>query len=130
MTRQHFQHLNASNRIIFRAKILNKGNPMIALTRNISDLGGIVSAIDVVRPAIDGIIRDFSIDTEGVDYIQAILEAMQSQPWVEWSRHSESSGASVNVRFKTAVYRHWEKRCEMAHPPLAYDLGSTTLPWP
>ena len=53
---------------------------MIALTRNISDLGGILSAIDVVRPAIDGIIRDFSIDTEEVDHIQAILEMMQSQP--------------------------------------------------
>ena len=38
---------------------------MIALTRNISDLGGILSAIDVVRPAIEGIIRDSSIDTEG-----------------------------------------------------------------
>ena len=62
---------------------------MIALTRNISDLGGILSAIDVVRPAIDGIIRDFSIDTEGVDHIQAILEMMQSQPGVEYISHSD-----------------------------------------
>ena len=89
MTRQHFQHPNASNRIIVRAKILSKGTPMIALTRNISDLGGILSAIDVVRPAIDGIIRDFSIDTEGVDHIQAILEMMQSQPGVEYISHSD-----------------------------------------
>ena len=61
MTRHHFQHHNASNKIIVRAKILSKGTSMIALTRGISDLGGILSAIDVVRPAIDGIIRDFSI---------------------------------------------------------------------
>ena len=52
MTRQHFQHLS-------------KGTPMIALTRNISDLGGILSAFDVVKPAIDGIVRDLSIDTDG-----------------------------------------------------------------
>ena len=52
---------------------------MIALTRNISDLGGILSAINANRPGIDGIIRGFSIDTEGVDHIQAILEMMQSQ---------------------------------------------------
>ena len=59
------------------------------MTRNISDLGGILSAIDVVRPAIDGIIRDFSIDTEGVDHIQAILEMMQSQPGVDYISHSD-----------------------------------------
>jgi len=62
---------------------------MIALTRNISDLGGILSAIDVVRPANDGIIRDFSIDTEGVEHIQAILQMMQSQPGVEYISHSD-----------------------------------------
>ena len=56
---------------------------MWALTRNISDLGGILSAIDVVRPALDGMIRDFSIDTEGVDHIQAILEMMESQQGLE-----------------------------------------------
>ena len=89
MTRQHFHQPNASNRIIVRAKILSKGTPMIALTRKISDLGGILSAINVVRPATDGIIRDFSIDTEGVDHIQAILEMMQSQPGVEYISHSD-----------------------------------------
>ena len=57
----------------------SKDTPMIALIHNISDLGGILSAIDVNRPAIDGIIMDFSIDTEEVDHIQAILEMMQSQ---------------------------------------------------
>ena len=62
---------------------------MIALTRNISDLGGILYAIDVVRPANDGIIRDFSIDTEGVEHIQAILQMMQSQPGVEYISHSD-----------------------------------------
>ena len=91
MTRQHFQHPNASNRIIVRAKILNKGTPMIALTRNISDLGGILSTIDIVRPANDGIIRDFSIDTEGVEHIQAILQMMQSQPGEEYISHSDQT---------------------------------------
>ena len=89
MTRHHFQHLNASKRIIVRAKILNKGTPIIALTRNISDLGGILSAIDVVRPALNGMIRDFSIDTEGVDHIQAILRIIQFLQWVEYISHSD-----------------------------------------
>jgi hypothetical protein len=69
MTRQHFYHPNASNRVIVCAKILSKGTPTIALTHNISDLREILSAIDVVRPANDGIIRDFSIDTDEVEYI-------------------------------------------------------------
>ena len=34
-------------------------------------------------------IRDFSIDTEGVDHIQAILEMLQSQPGVEYISHSD-----------------------------------------
>ena len=66
ITCQHFQHPYASNRTLFE-----KGTPMIALTRNFSDLGGILSAIDVVRPAIDGIIN-FSIDREKVDHIEDI----------------------------------------------------------
>ena len=59
------------------------------MTRNISDLGGILSAIDVVRPALDGMIRDFSIDTEGVDHIQAILRIIQSLQWIEYISHSD-----------------------------------------
>ena len=62
---------------------------MIALKRTISDLGEILSAIDVFRPANDGIIRDFGIDTEGVEHIQAILQMMQSQPGVEYISHSD-----------------------------------------
>ena len=64
---------------------------MIALSRNISDLGGILSTIDIVRPANDGIIRDFSIDTEGVEHIQAILQMMQSQPGEEYISHSDQT---------------------------------------
>ena len=91
ITRQHFHHPNASNRIIVHAKILSKGTPTIALTHHISGFGGILSAIDVVRPANDGIIRDFSIDTEGVEHIRPILEMMQSQPGVEYIRHSDQT---------------------------------------
>ena len=89
MTRHYFQHHNASNKIIVLAKILSKDTLMTALTRKISDLGGILSAIDVLTPAVDGIIRDFSIYAEGVDHIQAILEMLQSQPGVEYISHSD-----------------------------------------
>ena len=110
MTRHYFQHPNASNRIIVRAKILSKGTLMWALTRNISDLGGILSAIDVVRPAFDWMIRDFSIDTEGVDHIQAILEMLQSQPGVDHISHSDRTFLIYQgVRSKFRIVHRWRQ---------------------
>lgn len=50
------------------------------------------------------------------------------QPWVEWSRNH--GGLNKQQRFEGAVFRHWEKTCELPHPPKNYDLGSTTLTWP
>ena len=89
MPNQLIHHPNASNRIIVRAKVLSKGTPMIELTRRISEMGGSISAIDIVRPVRDGIIRDISIDTDGSDHTRVILEMIADLPGVKYISHSD-----------------------------------------
>jgi malate dehydrogenase (oxaloacetate-decarboxylating) len=82
-------HPNASNRIILRAKVNSKGTPMVELTRKISELGGSIGAIDIVRPAPDGIIRDISIDTNNHDHALEIVSAVKIMPGVTYLSHSD-----------------------------------------
>ena len=62
---------------------------MIASTRNIPNPGWILNAIDVVRPATEGISNESNIYMKLVDHIQAILTMMQCQPGAEYISHSD-----------------------------------------
>ena len=53
-------------------------------------------------------IRDFSIDTEAVDHIQAILRIIQSLQWVEYISHSDRKflihlGGKIEIQHRAAL---------------------------
>ena len=52
---------NASNSIIVRLKIDNKVGMLARVNRVISEMGGVVGAIDLVGPENGFLVRDFSI---------------------------------------------------------------------
>ena len=84
----------------------------VALTRNISDLGGILSAIDVVNLQLMESLETLVLI---VDHIQA---RMQSQPGVEYISHSDRTFLiHLGARLKLSCTDEDERRSSMAYTP-------------
>ena len=58
---------NASNSIIVRLNIDNKIGMLASVTQTISEMGGVVGAIDLVQPEAGVLVRDISIFTHDPD---------------------------------------------------------------
>ena len=65
---------NPSNSIIVRLKIANKIGMLAKITNIISEMGGNLDAIDIVRPTSDALVRDISIFTHSEDHGLKIVE--------------------------------------------------------
>jgi len=78
---------SASNSIIVRLKLANKVGVLARVTSIISEMGGNIGAIDLVRPEVGSLVRDINIFTWNVEHGEEIVAALKSVPSVEFIHH-------------------------------------------
>ena len=99
---------NASNSIIVRLKIDNKVGMLASVNRVISEIGGVVGAIDLVGPEDGVLVRDISIFTNDPDHSDKIVESIKKTPGVEFVNFSDRTflmhlGGKISVRNRIPV---------------------------
>ena len=99
---------NASNSIIVRLKIDNKVGMLASVNRVISEMGGVVGAIDLVGPEDGVLVRDISIFTNDPDHSDKIVESIKKTPGVEFVNFSDRTflmhlGGKISVRNRIPV---------------------------
>ena len=99
---------NASNSIIVRLKIDNKVGMLASVNRVISEMGGIVGAIDLVGPEDGVLVRDISIFTNDPDHSDKIVESIKKTPGVEFVNFSDRTflvhlGGKISIRNRIPV---------------------------
>ncbi len=65
---------NPSNSVIVRLRLFNEVGVLNRVTQKISDLGGNIGAIDIVRPEPDALIRDITIFTHNPEHGEILVE--------------------------------------------------------
>ena len=99
---------NASNSIIVRLKIDNKVGMLASVNRVISEMGGVVGAIDLVGPEDGVLVRDISIFTNDPDHSDKIVESIKKTPGVEFVNFSDRTflvhlGGKISIRNRIPV---------------------------
>ena len=99
---------NASNSIIVRLKIDNKVGMLASVNRVISEMGGVVGAIDLVGPEDGFLIRDVSIYTNDPDHSDKIVESIKKIPGVKFVNFSDRTflvhlGGKISIRNRIPV---------------------------
>ena len=99
---------NASNSIIVRLKIDNKVGMLASVNRLISEMGGVVGAIDLVGPEDGVLVRDISIFTNNPEHSDKIVESIKKTPGVEFVNFSDRTflvhlGGKISIRNRIPV---------------------------
>ena len=99
---------NASNSVIVRLKIDNKVGMLASVNRVISEMGGVVGAIDLVGPEDGVLVRDISIFTNDPDHSDKIVESIKKTPGVEFVNFSDRTflvhlGGKISIRNRIPV---------------------------
>ena len=99
---------NASNSIIVRLKIDNKVGMLASVNRVISEMGGVVGAIDLVGPEEGVLVRDISIFSNDPDHSDKIVESIKKTPGVEFVNFSDRTflvhlGGKISIRNRIPV---------------------------
>ena len=99
---------NASNSIIVRLKIDNKVGMLASVNSVISEMGGVVGAIDLVGPEDGVLVRDISIFTNDPDHSEKIVESIKKIPGVEFVNFSDRTflvhlGGKISIRNRIPV---------------------------
>ena len=99
---------NASNSIIVRLKIDNKVGMLASVNRVISEMGGVVGAIDLVGPEDGVLVRDISIFTNDPDHSDKIIESIKKTPGVEFVNFYDRTflvhlGGKISIRNRIPV---------------------------
>ncbi|MFL2772707.1 MAG: NAD-dependent malic enzyme [bacterium] len=80
---------NPSNSVIVRLRLFNEVGVLNRVTQKISDLGGNIGAIDIVRPELDALIRDITIFTHNQEHGEKLLEGLREIEDVEFINFSD-----------------------------------------
>jgi malate dehydrogenase (oxaloacetate-decarboxylating) len=99
---------NASNSIIVRLKIDNKVGMLASVNRLISEMGGVVGAIDLVGPEDGVLVRDISIFTNNPEHSDKIVESIKKTSGVEFINFSDRTflvhlGGKISIRNRIPV---------------------------
>ena len=99
---------NASNSIIVRLKIDNKVGMLASVNQVISEMGGVVGAIDLVGPEDGVLVRDISIFTNDPNHGEKIVESIKKTPGVEFVNFSDRTflvhlGGKISIRNRIPV---------------------------
>ena len=100
--------VNASNCIIVRLKIDNRIGMLANITQVISEMHGIVGAIDLVKPEDKVLVRDISIYTRGKDHNEEIVTAIKNIEGVKFVNFSDRTflvhlGGKIEIRNRIPV---------------------------
>ena len=100
--------INASNSIIVRLKIDNKIGMLANVTQAISEMHGIVGAIDLVQPEDGVLVRDISIYTRDQEHSDKIIAAIKKIPGVNFINYSDRTflvhlGGKIGIRNRIPV---------------------------
>ena len=100
--------INASNSIIVRLKIDNKIGMLANVTQTISEMHGIVGAIDLVQPEDGVLVRDISIYTNDQEHSDKIIAAIKNLPGVKFINFSDRTflvhlGGKIGIRNRIPV---------------------------
>ena len=100
--------INASNSIIVRLKIDNKIGMLANVTQAISEMHGIVGAIDLVQPEDGVLVRDISIYTRDQEHSEKIIAAIKNIPGVNFINFSDRTflvhlGGKIGIRNRIPV---------------------------
>lgn len=80
---------NPSNSIIVRLRLFNEVGVLNRVTQKISDLGGNIGAIDIVRPEPNALIRDITIYTQDQRHGDKVVEELKKIQDVEYINFSD-----------------------------------------
>ncbi len=80
---------NHSNSVIVRLRLFNEVGVLNRVTQKISDLGGNIGAIDIVRPEPDALIRDITIFTHNPEHGEKLVEGLREIEDVEFINFSD-----------------------------------------
>ena len=80
---------NPSNSVIVRLRLFNEVGVLNRVTQKISDLGGNIGAIDIVRPEPDALIRDITIFTHNLEHGEKLVEGLREIEDVEFINFSD-----------------------------------------
>ena len=80
---------NPSNSVIVRIRLFNEVGVLNRVTQKISDLGGNIGAIDIVRPEPDALIRDITIFTHNPEHGEKLVEGLKEIEDVEFISFSD-----------------------------------------
>ena len=100
--------INASNSIIVRLKIDNKMGMLANVTQAISEMHGIVGAIDLVQPEDGVLVRDISIYTLDQEHSDKIIAAIKNISGVKFVDFSDRTilvhlGGKIGIRNRIPV---------------------------
>ncbi len=80
---------NPSNSVIVRLRLFNEVGVLNRVTQKISDLGGNIGAIDIVRPEPDALIRDITIFTHNPEHGEKLVDGLREIEDVEFISFSD-----------------------------------------
>ena len=80
---------NPSNSVIVRLRLFNEVGVLNRVTQKISDLGGNIGAIDIVRPEPDALIRDITIFTHNPEHGEKLVDGLREIEDVEFINFSD-----------------------------------------
>ena len=80
---------NPSNSVIVRLRLFNEVGVLNRVTQKISDLGGNIGAIDIVRPEPDALIRDITIFTHNPEHGEKLVDGLREIEDVEFVNFSD-----------------------------------------
>jgi len=100
--------INASNSIIVRLKIDNEIGMLASVTQTISELHGIVGAIDLVKPEAGVLVRDISIFIRDQEHSEEIVSAIKNLQGVEFINFLDRTflahlGGKISIRNRIPV---------------------------
>lgn len=93
---------NVSNSIIIRLSLTDNTDVLTNVMAKISELGGYVGAIDIVKVDENSVERDITINTRGQDHITQLVNALELLPGVE-VRHTSDRTFLLHLHGKLEV---------------------------
>ena len=80
---------NPNNSVIVRLRLFNEVGVLARVTKKISELGGNIGAIDIVRPEENALIRDITIFTRSPEHGEEIAEKLKNIEEVDFINFSD-----------------------------------------
>lgn len=98
----------ASNSFIVRLKHVNSAGVLSKIMMTISDAGGSIGAIDIIRFEDEKLLRDFTVYTHDEERVEIILNALKDVEDAEVVHYSDRTfllhlGGKIEVKSKSAI---------------------------